>query len=75
MAVPEASNPPEPQRLDPAETQRRLHWQANAMPPEPPSRSEIEAALRAALPEEVTLEVMRLVRPPSGFGRNGWIRH
>lgn len=67
MPDPESPRPSEPRRLDSAEAQRLLQWQPNTAPPEPPRRSEIESALRAALPEQVGLEVMRLARPAIGL--------
>ena len=67
MATPNSSSPPKPQRLDPAEVRRLLQWQPNVVPPEPPRRGEIEAALSAVLPEEVAVEVMGLARPAIGL--------
>ena len=67
MTTPNSSSPPKPQRLDPAELRRLLQWQPNAVPPEPPRRGEIEAALSAVLPEEVAVEVMGLARPAIGL--------
>jgi hypothetical protein len=58
MATHDSSSAPKPQRLDPAEVRRLLQWQPNAVPPESLRRGEIEAALSAALPQEVVVEVM-----------------
>jgi hypothetical protein len=44
-----------------------LQWQANAAPPEVSHRSKTEAALQAALPEEIAAEGMRLGRPAIGL--------
>ena len=67
MVDPDAPSAPESQRLDPAEAERLLHWQANIVPPQPPPQSEVEEALKQALPDDVALEVLRLARPAIGL--------
>jgi hypothetical protein len=51
----------------PEETRRLLHWQANTGPPPALRRSEVEAALHAALPDEIAAEMMRLAKPAIGL--------